>query len=474
MCNRLTDCCGVYMKLSSLKQASRSELRHRILSSLNLEPASSVTSLANKLGVLRPSVSRAVKSLQDAGFVTRTGRNLVLSRAGQEELRRLDDALSAKVKKNTDLVVRLLEQPIYDARKQLVDSFLTSAVADSLIKGSGLSAIAGLINSPAAELAKSFSNSSLMQAVESFHNSALMNSAFVSAVEAVKATALVQTANLGLVQSLHLETLSPINHLILENNLVLGNMLSDLGAITEVGSIVDSAMESLISQTAGVAKAFDAYFMDMVSGISQIATLDSLKLSVSLPTVAAASLVGTTRSIVESEILVPRETTISRLEETNFQASLRRYPAATPKVEVYLQPLGQYFVNIWEGAWQTLHSGNKDRHRQATHSGRELLMQVLAYLAPDNVFTKEDYARYNVDKPTRKMRIKYILGGDCHSKVELINGMANTLDSMHDVLVGEAHRRDSEIRLDDTIAGQLGALGNLLIMLLSMRSNTLT
>ena len=460
------------MKLSALKQASRSELRHRILSSLNLEPASSVTSLAQRLEVLRPSISRAVKSLQDAGFVTRTGRNLALSGAGEEELRRLDDALSAKVKKNTDLVVRLLGETMYDARKQFVSPFLTSAVRASLIQSPGLSAIARLINSPAAELAHSLSNSSLMQAVESINNSALMNSAFVSVVEAVKATALVQTANLGLVQSLHLETLSPINHLIFENNRVLGNMLSDLEAITKVGSLVDSTLESLIRQTAGAAKAFDAYFMDMLAGMSRNASLNTLELSVSLPTVAAASLIGTTRSIVESEILVPREMTISQLEETNVQIPLRRYPAATLKVEVYLQPLGQYFINIWEGAWQTLHSGNKDRHRQATHSGRELLMQVLAYLAPDNVFTKEDCARYNVDKPTRKMRIRYILGGDCHSKVELINSMANTLDSMYDALVGEAHRRDSEISLDDTIAGQLGALGNLLIMLLSMRSNS--
>src|SRR5437868_3743994 len=98
------------MKASSLKQISHSELRHRILSSLNLEPASSVTSLAQKLGVLRPSVSRSVGSLENAGLISRQGRTVTLSLAGQEELNRLDAELSVKIKKSTDLVTRLLDQ----------------------------------------------------------------------------------------------------------------------------------------------------------------------------------------------------------------------------------------------------------------------------------------------------------------------------------------------------------------------------
>src|SRR6266849_10798211 len=105
------------MKASSLKQISRSELRHRILSSLNLEPASSVTSLAQKLDVLRPSVSRAVKSLQDVDFITRTGRTINLSEAGREELRSLDTDLSKKVKKSTDLASRILLQQATETKR---------------------------------------------------------------------------------------------------------------------------------------------------------------------------------------------------------------------------------------------------------------------------------------------------------------------------------------------------------------------
>src|SRR5437016_4428669 len=107
------------MKLSSLKQISHSELRHRILSSLNLEPANSVTSLAQRLGFLRPSVSRAVKSLQDAGLIIRTGRSISLNEAGHVELSRLDTELSNEIKKSTDLATRIVLEQATEIGRQL-------------------------------------------------------------------------------------------------------------------------------------------------------------------------------------------------------------------------------------------------------------------------------------------------------------------------------------------------------------------
>src|SRR5436305_11460274 len=104
-CNALVYCYGVVMQ-----QITHSELRHRILSSLKLAPADSVTSLAQRLAVLRPSVSRAVKSLEDAGFATRSGRRITLSPSGQEDLRRLDETLSARVVKDAKVATRVFGQ----------------------------------------------------------------------------------------------------------------------------------------------------------------------------------------------------------------------------------------------------------------------------------------------------------------------------------------------------------------------------
>ena len=89
-------------------------------------------------------------------------------------------------------------------------------------------------------------------------------------------------------------------------------------------------------------------------------------------------------------------------------------------------------------------------------------MQLLAYLAPDEVLG---------EKPTRKMRVKYILKGHGSQTVELIDTTAKALDSMYDLLCGEAHRRDDVRLKDETIAGYLTTLGGLLITLLSQHDN---
>jgi DNA-binding MarR family transcriptional regulator len=466
------------MKASSLKQISRSELRHRILSSLNLEPASSVTSLAQRLGVLRPSVSRTVKSLQDAGLITRSGRAISLSEAGREELRILDTELSNKVKKSTDLASRILLQHATET-KRLMEPIIKSGILESLNYNSSLSKIsADLANSPLLQVGKALANSPLYQLGETINISPFLQAAKVigddatlQAMEAIKATAHIQIVNLGLFQSWHQEPRSPLNHLVLENNVLLSKMMVDLEAITGLKTEVDKTLVGLINQTAWTTKAYGTYFADVVSGFyRQIPTFDSLELSLAIPTTAAASLVGSTRYIVESETITPTAEAPANLYTARTYIYSEKFVVLTPKLEAYLKPLGQRFIDKWEGAWQTLYSGNKDRQSQATHSGRELLMQVLAYLAPDNVFTKEDCKRHGVDKPSRKMRIKYILGNNHKSTVELIDSMADTLDRMYDVLVGEAHRRDDNSHLEDTIVGQLAALGASLIMLLSLHS----
>jgi DNA-binding MarR family transcriptional regulator len=460
-----------------MKQISHSELRHRILAALNLEPASSVTSLAQKLDVLRPSVSRAVKALQDSGLITRTGRTISLNEAGQEELCILDVELSKKVKKSTDLASRILLQQATET-KRLIDPLFKSGILESL-KYSSLSKIgADLANSPLLQFSKALAYNPLSQLGETVSTRTLEQFAKVigrdatlQAVEAIKATAYVQTINLGLLQSWHQEFRNPFNHLVLENNILISRMMVDLEVISGIKTEVNNALIGLINQTASTTKVYNTYFADIVSGFNRIPTFESLELSLAIPTTAAASLVGSTRRIVESETISPQEEEPANFYTASTYIYSERYVVLTPKLEAYLKPLGQRFIDKWEGAWQTLYSGNKDSQSQATHSGRELLMQVLAYLAPDNVFTKEDCRRYGVDKPSRKMRIKYILDNNHKSTVELIDSMADTLDRMYDVLVGEAHRRDDNNHLEDTIVGQLAALGASLIMLLSLRSN---
>ncbi len=490
------------MKASFLKKISRSELRHRILAALSPEPASSVTSLAQELGVLRPSVSRSVRSLEDAGLITRQGRFISLSEAGQEELHRLDAELSVKVKRSTDLATRILEQAketwetfgnssllrlaetfasspflqLGEGLSKISVSPLSEVLANSarlqlgegVAKSSLLQLSETIANSPGLQVAKELASSSVFLVAKEAANNASLQIA--QALEAINATASIQAVNLGLLQSWKQEVFSPLNHLVLENNVLLSNMMVDLEALTKIGTTVSQSLGSLINQTAWTTKVYNTYFLDVIRDFKQIPTFDSLELSLTIPTTGAASLIGSTRRFVESETLsLPEEEPVNLYVARTYTYS-ERYVVLTPKLEAYLKPLGQRFVDKWEGAWHTLYSQSKG-HSQATHSGRELLIQVLAYLAPDNVFTKEDCRKHGVDKPSRKMRIKHILDYDHQSAVEFIDSMATTLDRMYDVLVGEAHRRDDNNHLDDTIVGQLAALGASLIMLLSLHSN---
>lgn len=491
------------MKASSLKKISRSGLRHRILAALSPEPASSVTSLAQELGVLRPSVSRSVRSLEDAGLITRQGRIISLSEAGQEELHRLDTELSVKVKKSTDLATRILEQATetwetFDNSSllRLAETFASSPflqlgeglskisvsplsevlansarlqLGEGVAKSSLLQLSETIANSPGLQVAKELASSSVFLVAKEAANNASLQIA--QALEAINATASIQAVNLGLLQSWKQEAFSPLNHLVLENNVLLSNMMVDLEALTKIGTTVSQSLGSLINQTAWTTKVYDTYFLDAIRDFKQIPTFDSLELSLTIPTTGAASLIGSTRCFVESETLSLLEEEPVNLYVARTYTYSERYVVLTPKLEAYLKPLGQRFVDKWEGAWQTLYSQSKDRHSQATHSGRELLMQVLAFLAPDNVFTKEDCRKHGVDKPSRKMRIRHILDYDHQSAVEFIDSMATTLDRIYDVLVGEAHRRDDNNHLDDTIVGQLAALGASLIMLLSLHTN---
>src|SRR5713226_7425418 len=261
---------------SLMKQASHSELRHRILTALNQEPASSVTALAQRLGALRSSVSRASNSLLVAGLITRKGHTLILSEAGQEELQRLDAALSSRIRKTTDSATRILAQAV-PAGKQM-EAVINSpgmrsilAFDPSLSRQTWKALNTGIMQQ--AEQVRDMGNalstlgafgSGFMQQAEQVRDmgnalSALgaFGSGFQQALntldrsyvqhslEAINVTAHIQAINLDLLRNWDQGLSGNLNHLILENNAFLSGIMVDLEAIARVGAMVDHTVESL-------------------------------------------------------------------------------------------------------------------------------------------------------------------------------------------------------------------------------------
>lgn len=102
-----------------------------------------------------------------------------------------------------------------------------------------------------------------------------------------------------------------------------------------------------------------------------------------------------------------------------------------------------------------------DAIRQAAHSGRELLNQVLAALAPNHLFTGEV-------RITRAMRVRQILSPASESKRAWADSVARHVDETYALLSGEAHLRQDAPRFDEeSLAGVLETAAGLIRFLLT-------
>jgi DNA-binding PadR family transcriptional regulator len=83
---------------------------------------------------------------------------------------------------------------------------------------------------------------------------------------------------------------------------------------------------------------------------------------------------------------------------------------ALDELDEVLFALDRSFVELREGAWAALESEQPDSFRQAAHSGRELIEQVLHKVAPDDEMRAEPGFKPNPEAKsgiTRSMRLKY-------------------------------------------------------------------
>jgi len=118
---------------------------------------------------------------------------------------------------------------------------------------------------------------------------------------------------------------------------------------------------------------------------------------------------------------------------------------ATDDLEAALSPLGQQLVDMRNGARAAFLSARPDNQRQAASSARELLVQVLHALAPDEAVRSQP--GFGETKITRKARVRYALrnkaGGYSDSTAEMVESLAGFVEALHDKLSAEAHGRAS-------------------------------
>ncbi len=508
------------------KRAFNSTLQNQILLYMERAEIVSLTELANKLNVQRSSVSRAIHALLDLGLVSHVDKNWDLTEEGKNEIFNLRQQISEHATKTTKTASRLIEQSeiaaltlkqtsssdsgisaislrkewvldasIFDSAQKLasmmtkLDTFaLAQSVIDSQSKiftrfmptfsQTGLDLLSSTALIDVGKLSPTFSQTGLdlikssaltpsltemiahraWSIVDDYNQPAIRDLCSHLSVEAISSFAQSQrlsAMSMGQV-SLFGRDMSPVLNDLNMANVGLSHMIRDLGDIRMRGLTIDAPMPMLAIQmpdVAAVARTFKGYLADAIGSLDIGKGYISRSFDISLPT-------ATTLAYVDS-VSISLLPSVKAEEKPSNKHPDFGHPNQFDNV---FANLGPNFITMWHGSWAVLRSDSPDRIRQAAHSGRELLMQVLAYLAPDTVFSEVEIQQFGHDgKVTRKMRVKRILLGSSSSKVSWAESMAKVLDETYAQLSAVSHDREFYPNTtEQQLTGLLHSLGGFL------------
>jgi Predicted pPIWI-associating nuclease len=120
---------------------------------------------------------------------------------------------------------------------------------------------------------------------------------------------------------------------------------------------------------------------------------------------------------------------------------------ALDDLDLALRRINPALCEMRHGAYAALLSGQPDSVRQAAHSARELIRQVLDILAPlGEIRAQPDFrpSKESQQGVTRKMRIRYVINkrqkGFSESDVDIVDSLCDPIDVLYNKLSAEAHR----------------------------------
>jgi hypothetical protein len=115
-----------------------------------------------------------------------------------------------------------------------------------------------------------------------------------------------------------------------------------------------------------------------------------------------------------------------------------------------LSKINPHLVEIRRGAWAALASNQPDSIRQAAHSGRELIDQVLKEGAPDAEITAQSSFQADPTSKsgvTRRMRFKFLMqkykGSVSNSDMAIVEKSCDLVAAIDDRLKAHAHGRSA-------------------------------
>lgn len=128
---------------------------------------------------------------------------------------------------------------------------------------------------------------------------------------------------------------------------------------------------------------------------------------------------------------------------------------ALDQLDSVLLKISPHLVEVRAGAWEAVSSGRADSLRQAAHSGRELMDQVLKEGAPAEILKNEPgFVPDNSSSTgvTRKHRLKYLMkrykGIESTSSLRIADEACDLVIAVDDRLKGLSHSRDMPPKQD--------------------------
>jgi predicted transcriptional regulator len=238
-------------------------------------------------------------------------------------------------------------------------------------------------------------------------------------------------------------------------NLELGNIINDIGVITAQDHIKSNWI-AMIPNMAEVGRTYKGFLADVVSDLAKSLIDYKMNVGITIPTTTTSAFINSMKTAIVADETDDDDVILRDI----FPASRR--DRAT-QLDVVFQGLGPNYIAMWQGSWVVLDSNSPDRIRQAAHSGRELLMQILANLAPDSAFDALEIEKNGYEgKVTRKMRVKKILGSDSKSAVGWVDAMAKALEETYNRLAEVSHDRNPHPQsTEQQLVGLLYSLGGL-------------
>jgi len=428
-----------------------STLRLTLLHELRNEPATSITALAERVGKLRPSVSRSLKVLREENLVAYEDGEWRITPAGEEEL---------------DRSVKNLQTAVARSQRSLVA--LSSLGARPIVLpglDSGLGPIlSGLM--PFSSSSKPILFPSLDIGLDSiFPDMRPFFSPFREIAAAVRPFDDSQSGTLG-------QVLQPLLDAQIENSALARFTLSDRSApgFSSFVQLYNRDLASAIDDTLALRR----LALNPVVDSKLPKLVDFPPVSVHLPAIAASvrALGRELSRQAESTLAMDRPpmTLIAPPTATAaYTRSVRLWyeedsPAGLPQgyllgdpapdIQSWLAALDPSFAEMHRGAWNALQSGGPDSPRHAVVSMRELLRVVLKRLVPDQELSEDGKTRL-------KARLRKLLGGS-ESTAEFAASMSVALDGLYDRLNASTHGEASS----GVVFGLLLAVDGVLVVVM--------